>query len=119
MAKRKKHIAPLPPAASESRSRSRLLFALDIGLLVLAVAFIVGIFFSFLTRPLISYSVTADVGMASCRFGQYLVFEGDQFVDRAPHFHLDVLSMVTSATLIRGLEPPSNSPTANSYAPLG
>jgi len=119
MANRKKQIPPLLAAPAKPTRRKRLLFAIDLGLLVLALALIAGALFSFLTRPLVSYSVTADVAMANCRFQPIPVFDGEQFVDRAPHIHLAVLSMVTTATVIYALEPGSSTPTANSFTPLG
>src|SRR5436309_16100295 len=86
MANRKKQIPPLLAAPAKPTRRKRLLFAIDLGLLVLALALIAGALFSFLIRPLVSYWVTADVAMANCRFQPIPVFDGEQFVDRVSSY---------------------------------
>ena len=91
----------------------------DIALLILASGLSLGVLVSFLTRPLVPYSLAADVGMVKCRFREMPVFDGQQFADTPAHFHLTTVSIVATATEIYALQPPKSSPTATRLTPLG
>jgi hypothetical protein len=97
----------------------KLAFAIDLAFLVAAIALVFWVAFAFLTRPMVPYSVTGQVGMAKCLIQPYPVFANDSLVNTPPHLHIAARSLVATATNIDGLEPPSIAPSARRWTPLG
>src|SRR2546425_499135 len=94
MAKRRKESALPPSPAPKPQARGWLSFAIDLVFFFLGLALVIGALFSYLTRPTVAYSVSADSGLARCRFRPTPVFDGEHLVNGPPHLHLATVSLI-------------------------
>jgi hypothetical protein len=89
---------------SRRKSRGRLKVTIDLLLIALAAALIVGTLFCFMTRPIVPYAISGEADIVQCKFLPTLLYDGEKIVDYPPHLHLAATSMLVDATTVDMLE---------------